>query len=150
MKKVRRCSVCAGSAEGVLWGGCNYGVQIETCHFNRKVRGPEPFMFWNPLTLICSASQRKLLREFEFSPPCYPITGKEQSLNPDAYNLDILQASLPFKVQIKPRSEKHGATIEQEPEEASVLVKKGKGYRPIYPISVPYFGAMNIVMPNCS
>jgi hypothetical protein len=85
--------------------GNNYGVPIETCHFNRIVRGPELVMFWNPLTLICSAMQRKLLREFEFSPPCYPITGKKKSLDPNAYSSDILQAPLTFKVQIKPRSE---------------------------------------------
>jgi hypothetical protein len=103
--------------------GNNYWVEIETRHFSRKVGVPEPFLFWNPRTLICSALQRKLLWEFGFSPPCYPVTGKKQSLNPIAYNSDILQASLPFKVQIKPRSEKHGATIERERDEADGFMK---------------------------
>lgn len=66
----------------------------------------------------------KLLWAFEFSPPRDPVTGKEQTMDPDAYNPGILQAPLPFKVQIKPRSEKHIATIERERKDANGFMEQ--------------------------
>jgi hypothetical protein len=52
----------------------------------------------------------KLLWAYEFAEPV-DATGKTISLDPHAYNPGILQAPKPFKVQIKPRSEQHVATI---------------------------------------
>ncbi|KAH8901190.1 putative cytochrome P450 oxidoreductase [Thozetella sp. PMI_491] len=56
----------------------------------------------------------KLLWAFEFSEPVDPATGKVMPLDPNAYNPGILQAPLPFKVQIKPRSEAHISIIRRE------------------------------------
>jgi hypothetical protein len=56
----------------------------------------------------------KLLWAFEISEPTDPVTGKTISLDPDAYNPGILQAPLPYKVQIRPRSPKHVAAIRKE------------------------------------
>lgn len=56
----------------------------------------------------------KLLWAYEFSEPVDPGTGKTIPLDVNAYNPGILQAPLPFKVSIKPRSEEHVATIRSE------------------------------------
>lgn len=56
----------------------------------------------------------KLLWAFEFSEPVDPVTGQVMPLDPDAYNPGILQAPLPFRVGIKPRSPKHVAIIREE------------------------------------
>ncbi|CAM1509768.1 Fc.00g001030.m01.CDS01 [Cosmosporella sp. VM-42] len=56
----------------------------------------------------------KLLWAYEFSEPVDPVTGKTISLDANAYNAGILQGPLPFKVQIKPRSEQHVATIKRD------------------------------------
>ncbi|KAM5354649.1 hypothetical protein ACJ41O_001296 [Fusarium nematophilum] len=64
----------------------------------------------------------KLLWAFEFSEPVNPETGKVMPLDPDAYNPGILQAPLPFKVGIKPRSQAHVATIEREYSDALGLL----------------------------
>jgi cytochrome P450 len=56
----------------------------------------------------------KLLWAFEFCEPIDPLTGKIIPLDPDAYNPGILQAPLPFKVTIKPRSAKHATIIKEE------------------------------------
>lgn len=60
----------------------------------------------------------KLLWAFEFSEPINPKTGDVEHLDPNAYNPGILQAPLPFKVQIKVRSEAHRAVIQREHKEA--------------------------------
>lgn len=56
----------------------------------------------------------KLLWAFEFSEPVDPTTGKVIPLDTNAYNPGILQAPLPFQVQIKIRSQKHAATLKRE------------------------------------
>jgi hypothetical protein len=56
----------------------------------------------------------KLLWAYEFSEPVDPATGKIIPLDGNAYNSGILQAPLPFNVQIKVRSEAHAATIKKE------------------------------------
>jgi hypothetical protein len=56
----------------------------------------------------------KLLWAYEFSEPVDPATGETIPLDTHAYNAGILQAPLPYKVQIKPRSEQHVATIQRE------------------------------------
>jgi hypothetical protein len=56
----------------------------------------------------------KLLWAYEFAEPVDPVTGKTATLDPNKYNPGILQAPLPFKVQIKPRSAEHVATIRRE------------------------------------
>jgi hypothetical protein len=56
----------------------------------------------------------KLLWAYEFSEPVDPVTGKTVPLDTHAYNAGILQAPLPFNVQIKPRSEQHIATIRKD------------------------------------
>ncbi|RSL73400.1 hypothetical protein CEP53_000723 [Fusarium sp. AF-6] len=58
----------------------------------------------------------KLLWAFEFAEPRDPKTGEVMHLDPEAYNPGILQAPLPFKVSIKPRSEARVATILREHE----------------------------------
>lgn len=55
----------------------------------------------------------KLLWAFEFLEPT-DENGKTIHLDPDAYNAGILQAPLPFKVTVKPRSQKHIDTIRKE------------------------------------
>ena len=56
----------------------------------------------------------KLLWAYEFAEPVDPDTGETISLDINAYNAGILQAPLPFKVQIKPRSQQHVDTIRRE------------------------------------
>jgi hypothetical protein len=56
----------------------------------------------------------KLLWAFDFAEPLDPVTGKIISLDIDAYNPGILQAPLPFKVRITPRSPAHVASIKRE------------------------------------
>ena len=56
----------------------------------------------------------KLLWAYEFAEPLDPTTGQTIPLDTNAYNAGILQAPLPYKVQIKPRSEQHMATIRRE------------------------------------
>ena len=66
----------------------------------------------------------KLLWAFEFSEYVDPKTGVKVPLDPDAYNPGILQAPLPFKIQIKPRSDKHVARINQEMADALDFLKQ--------------------------
>ena len=66
----------------------------------------------------------KLLWAFEFSEPVDPATGKVMPLDPNDYNPGILQAPLPFKVQIKVRSKAHEATILREHAEAHSFLKQ--------------------------
>jgi hypothetical protein len=66
----------------------------------------------------------KLLWAFEFSEYVDPTTGKAYPLDPQAYNPGILQAPLPYKIQIKPRSAQHVARISQEKEEALEFLKQ--------------------------
>jgi len=66
----------------------------------------------------------KLLWAFEFSEYVDPKTGVVSSLDPQAYNPGILQAPLPFKITIKPRSEQHVARIKQEMEDALDFLKQ--------------------------
>lgn len=56
----------------------------------------------------------KMLWAFEFSEPLDPMTGAVVPLDPHAYNPGILQAPLPFRVRITPRSEAHVAAIKRE------------------------------------
>lgn len=56
----------------------------------------------------------KLLWAFEFHPYVDSRTGQTYKLDPDAYNPGILQAPLPFKIGIKPRSTAHIVRIRQE------------------------------------
>ena len=56
----------------------------------------------------------KLLWAYEFAEPVDPATGETISLDVNRYNPGILQAPLPFKVQIKVRSEQHAETIRRE------------------------------------
>lgn len=56
----------------------------------------------------------KLLWAFEFAEPLDPATGKVLPLDPDAYNPGILQAPLPYKVRITPRSKEHVKKIKSE------------------------------------
>lgn len=60
----------------------------------------------------------KLLWAYEFAEPL-DEQGNVIHLDPDAYNPGILQAPLPFKVRIKPRSAKHVAVIRKERADAS-------------------------------
>lgn len=66
----------------------------------------------------------KILWAFEFSEPTDPLTGKVSPLDANAYNPGILQAPLPFKVNIKPRSQAHIATIKEERDAALDLLKQ--------------------------
>lgn len=66
----------------------------------------------------------KLLWAYEISEPIDTVTGKTIPLDTSKYNPGILQAPLPFKVSIKPRSEKHAATIRRELEESLEFLKK--------------------------
>jgi len=56
----------------------------------------------------------KLLWAFEFSEPVDPATGQMIPLDENAYTDGILKMPLPFKVQVKPRSPEHVATIKRE------------------------------------
>lgn len=56
----------------------------------------------------------KLLWAYEFSEPVDPASGDVIPIDENAYNAGILQAPLPFKVQIKPRSAQHAATVKKE------------------------------------
>jgi len=60
----------------------------------------------------------KLLWAFEIKEPTDPVTGKTIPLDPDAYEVGLLHAPLPFKADIKPRSQAHIDTIRREMAEA--------------------------------
>ena len=60
----------------------------------------------------------KMLWAFEFLELVDPQTGRVMSLDPNAHNPGVLQAPLPFKVQIKARSEAHVARMKVERNEA--------------------------------
>lgn len=66
----------------------------------------------------------KLLWAFEFSEYVDPQTGVKTPLDADAYNPGILQAPLPFKIAIKPRSQKHVERINQEMAEAREFLQQ--------------------------
>jgi hypothetical protein len=60
----------------------------------------------------------KLLWAFDICEPIDPQTGKKIPLDPDAYEMGLLHAPLPFKASIKVRSKAHADTIRREMEEA--------------------------------
>lgn len=66
----------------------------------------------------------KLLWAFEFSEPIDPKTGQVKHLDPHAYNPGILQAPLPFEVQIKARSARHVDKIREELDGALQFLKQ--------------------------
>lgn len=66
----------------------------------------------------------KLLWAFEFSEYVDPATGKRFPLDAEAYNPGILQAPLPFKIAIKPRSAEHVARIKQERDDALAFLRQ--------------------------
>jgi len=66
----------------------------------------------------------KLLWAFEFSEYTDPATGQRYPLDAQAYNPGILQAPLPFKIQIKPRSAAHVARIKQERDDALAFLRQ--------------------------
>ncbi|KAF2179307.1 cytochrome P450 [Zopfia rhizophila CBS 207.26] len=70
------------------------------------------------------SSLSKLLWAFEFAEPVDLATGKVVHLDPEAYNPGILQAPLPFNVQIKIRSDAHAETIKREHHEALGFLKQ--------------------------
>jgi hypothetical protein len=59
-----------------------------------------------------------MLWAFDVAEPTDPTTGKIIPLDVDAYNPGILQAPLPFKAKITPRSPEHVASIRREIESA--------------------------------
>jgi len=61
----------------------------------------------------------KVLWGFNIEPEINPDTGKPYPIDPDAYNYGILQAPLPFRAKITPRSQAHVETIRREWREAS-------------------------------
>jgi len=64
----------------------------------------------------------KILWGFKIEPEIDPDTGKPHPIDTDAYNPGILQAPLPFRAKITPRSDAHIATIRKEwKESADVL-----------------------------
>lgn len=65
-----------------------------------------------------------LLWAFEFSEPVNPETGEIEHLDPEAYTPGLLQTPLPFKVQIKVRSQAHAETIQREYAEALDFMKQ--------------------------
>lgn len=66
----------------------------------------------------------KLLWAFEFSEHVDRKTGIKTPLDADAYNPGILQAPLPFKIAIKPRSQEHVMRITQEMKDAVDFLKQ--------------------------
>jgi hypothetical protein len=66
----------------------------------------------------------KLLWAFELSEYVDPETGVKSPLDPDAYNPGILQAPLPFKVAIKPRSKEHIERINKEMSDATGFLEQ--------------------------
>jgi cytochrome P450 len=60
----------------------------------------------------------KLLWAFEISEPIDPQTGQKIPLDPDAYEMGLLHAPLPFKASIRVRSPEHVKTIQREMEKA--------------------------------
>jgi hypothetical protein len=66
----------------------------------------------------------KLLWAYEISEPIDPVTRKNIPLDANKYNPGILQAPLPFKVTIKPRSKQHVATIRRELEGSLEFLKE--------------------------
>lgn len=56
----------------------------------------------------------RLLWAFEFAEPLDPITGKVQTLDPNAYTSANLVCPLPFKVRVVPRSQQHIDVIKKE------------------------------------
>ncbi|KAK5047281.1 hypothetical protein LTR84_006803 [Exophiala bonariae] len=66
----------------------------------------------------------KLLWAFEFSEYVDSKTGIKSPLDPNAYNPGILQAPLPFKIAIKPRSKEHVRRIDQEMSDAMDFLKQ--------------------------
>jgi hypothetical protein len=66
----------------------------------------------------------KLLWAFEISEPIDKKTGKVISLDPLAYPDGLLQAPLPFKTTIRPRSQAHIDTIRREMEQAREAFKQ--------------------------
>lgn len=66
----------------------------------------------------------KILWGFTITKETDPVTGKPIEIDTDAYNPGILQAPLPFKAKIVPRSQKHVETIRREwAESRDVLAK---------------------------
>jgi hypothetical protein len=66
----------------------------------------------------------KLLWAFEFSEPIDPVTGKVQPIDPSAYTSANLVCPLPFKVNIKPRSDAHVTVIRRELDSAAEFLSQ--------------------------
>lgn len=64
----------------------------------------------------------KLLWAFEFSEPVDPVTGNVIPMDVDAYNDGLLKMPLPYKVDVKPRSQAHVDTIKKELHDALVFL----------------------------
>ena len=92
----------AGSGDWTSRDHYNYGAGRRIC--------PGIYLAERNMWRIVS----KLLWAFEFSEPIDPKTRKVKHLDPYAYNPRILQAPLPFEVQVKPRSAEHVAKIKKE------------------------------------
>jgi hypothetical protein len=66
----------------------------------------------------------KILWGFNIEPAIDPATGKPYHIDNDAYNPGILQAPLPFKAKITPRSQAHVDTIRREWAESADFLRK--------------------------
>jgi len=66
----------------------------------------------------------KLLWAFEISEPVDPATGMVLPLDVNAFNSAILTCPLPFKVQVKPRSQQHLECITRELSQAQQFMSQ--------------------------
>lgn len=66
----------------------------------------------------------KLLWAFDFAEPRNPITGAIEHIDSRAYTSGAATSPLPFKVDIRVRSDTHRATIEREYAEAQEFMKQ--------------------------
>lgn len=66
----------------------------------------------------------KLLWAFEFSEPVDPVTGSVIPLDVNAYNDGLLKMPLPYKVDVRPRSQVHVDTLKKELHDALVFLER--------------------------
>jgi hypothetical protein len=66
----------------------------------------------------------KILWAFTITKETDPTTGQPIEIDTDAYNPGILQAPLPFKAKIVPRSQAHVETIRREWRESRDVLAK--------------------------
>jgi len=69
-------------------------------------------------------SMAKILWAFKISKAKDPVTGKEISIDVDAYKEGLAQSPLPFQVHIEPRTAAHAAAIRREWAEAKTILAK--------------------------